>query len=140
MHEDTFITKRLIKDHLLSKKASPATFNITQDLLMSCNGAKMKYDAFMEKEKESKEKSEAQVLATSVASKIAQLETEKQVLIKCNVDLMKKFGELFEKGCSRQDMNLMLQANGLKQKRDENEETVAKIEKKISELKKQNTH
>ena len=140
MHKDTFIRRRLIKDHLISTASTPATFHIDQDLMISCTAAKMKYDQYMADEKKRKEKNEAEVVATSVASRIAEMEAEKLVLTKCNAGLLEKFTELFEKGCSKQDMNLMLQANGLKRKREENEATVAKIDKKICELKKRKTH
>ena len=40
MHEDSFIARRLVKDHLLANNVTPATFHINKDLILSCTGAR----------------------------------------------------------------------------------------------------
>ena len=53
-------------------------------------------------------------MASSIAVKIAELKAEQKLLLQCNIDLDERFGKLLSKGCTRNDMNLIHQANGLK--------------------------
>ena len=136
MSESTFVYRRLIKDHLISHNETPATFEITDELLLSCAGVRSKYEQFIAEERLQKSQSKAEAENESIDSKLKELYSEKSVLTKASKSWEDKFEKLFDKGCKSNDMSLFHQASGLKRKINENNETVEKIDKHIAELKK----
>ena len=135
MHEDSCIARRFVKDRFLANNYSGyIPYHQRFDFIL--HWCKKKVWSIKEKESDW---SVASGMASSIAVKIAELKAEQKLLLQCNIDLDERFGKLLSKGCTRNDMNLIHQANGLKWKLEENKETSEKIGKRIAELKKQRT-
>ena len=54
MEEDTFVSRRLVKDHLLAKNVLPAKFEMTPELSLAVLNARKQYDAYLEKQKKNR--------------------------------------------------------------------------------------
>ena len=78
MKESTFVCRRLIKDHMIAHKQTPATFDLTDGLLVSCSGAHQKYELWRNEEKKKKDASEAEAEVASIGAIIQQLESEQK--------------------------------------------------------------
>ena len=118
--DESVVSKRIVKDHMLSHGLQPYTINITKEMRESCLKASSRYRDHLEEVKKEKEKT-----AKDSAKEIITLEieeTEKNISnLKSSVDILDAKFVAAVKDAEKSDNILaaIAEANGLKRKSEE---------------------
>ena len=67
---ETVVSKRIIRDHMLSNKLTPHTIEIDRPILLALKSAHQKYVISLEEEKKKKALSEAEIQAAHITTDI----------------------------------------------------------------------
>ena len=118
--DESVVSKRIVKDHMLSHGLQPYTINITKEMRESCLKASSRYRDHLEEVKKEKEKT-----AKDSAKEIITLEieeTEKNISnLKSSVDILDANFVAAVKDAEKSDniLTAIAEANGLKRKSEE---------------------
>ena len=80
MSPETEVSKRVIKDHMLSFNLKPHTTEITNPLIVTFKSSRRRYEIHLEEEKEKKQVTEAEKKAMRIAADIDKLKVKREQL------------------------------------------------------------
>ena len=131
MSAETVITKRMIKDQMLSHDLKPYTIEISKPPVLAFKSARQKYEIHLEEERKSKQRSKAEQRAMHMEAYIDKLRVQRRT-----VDMMEEeFVECIRLAEEKNDLSFVYKGNGLKRKSSKIKDTMKVIDKELHDLK-----
>ena len=116
MSPETVITKRMIKDHMLSHDLKPYTIEISKPLVLAFKSARQKYEIHLEEERKSKQRSKAEQRAMHMEAEIDKLRVQRRQLEKTADIMEEEFVECVRLAEEKNYLSFVYKGNGLKRK------------------------
>lgn len=132
MSPESIISKRIIKDHMISNGLKPYTINVNGPMLKAFRSARVKYQEFMKSQKEKKSITEKEIISNHLTSDIESLSSKCKTLERTRKMLDLDFVQCIKLAEEKDDMSLVKKGNALKRK---SEETKSELEILTSQLK-----
>ena len=133
--DDSIVSKRLIKDHLVSNNLKPHMLEITSQIRASCRQAHQRYHSYLEDQKKMQDKLSLKEAKEIICLEIQELQEKVLILEKSIANLNQTFVSLVQEAEKSRDMPVKLaEANALKRKSEEQSNEKRKIEDTIKVL------
>jgi len=136
LKEHSIISRRLVKDHMLSNDLKPHTVEITNEMLLNVKLAHQRYKDQQKLIAESKKKDENELAKNLISDEINKVEVRRNQLKKTSEMLQKDFIKYVEEAEEKQDISLISKANAMKRKSDDKNEEVKILEETLGLLEK----
>ena len=135
MSATSFVSKRLIRDHMIANSLLPHSIEINAVMLQHVRGARMKYSLYLEDQKKDtqkeKDNSQLQILLSEEAELITKKEVIKNAQRKLDDEYFKSVALAEGKSNLVSITALIKKANALKRKSDEQREELDKLDKAL---------
>jgi len=128
MTPETIISKRIIRDHMLSNNVLPHTIEITQPMIKEFRSARQRYATHLEDENEKREKSDNERKSRLILDDIEKLKSRQVSLNKSIALLESESTDCMDKGEEKMDITLFVKANTLKRKTRELKEQLESLD------------
>ena len=136
--EESIVSKRHVKDYMLSHDLQPHTIKISNELRKSCRQARSRYHHFLEEQKKQKEKATQETAKELLSMEIEQLESKIAVLQRSTDELNKKFEEKFMEASNLDDSNDVVvavnEASAFKVQANKQSKDITKLEEALKVL------
>ena len=133
MSATSFVSKRLIRDHMIANSLLPHSIEINPVMLQHVRGARMKYSMYLEDQKKDtqkeKDNSQLQILLSEETELITKKEVIKNVQRKLDDEYFKSVALAEGKSDLVSITAFIKKANALKRKSDEQREELDKLDK-----------
>ena len=126
------IARKLIIDHMQKKDLKPSNIELSPQLIRSVKGSRQRYSAYLEEQKKIKEKSKRNDQIEILNAELKDAISKKERLLKFCKGLDDEFVELVKKAEEKDDMSLVMKANGIKRKIEEKSKDVSSLEEAIA--------
>jgi hypothetical protein len=136
LSEQSLVAQRTIVDHVRSV-GGVLNVNYSKELLLSASGARSKYQHYLDKKKEEKEKNKKNARKRVIMDDIVEIKAKKKRLEDDIEALTKSAEEYADKAESKGKVTLITKSNALRRSAKEKIETLGTIEKEIEEKMKQ---
>ena len=134
--EKSVVSKRIIKDHMISHDLQPDTVEITNELRKSCQHARQRYHTHLEEEKKGKENLSKESAKEIITMEIDEVEEKISRLNSSIVELDKKFVKIIKHAENSEEMVAKVaEGNALKRKSEEQAHQVEKLMETVNLLK-----
>ena len=128
LNEKSITARRVVKDHMLSNNLQPHNIEISKKMLINVKSAHQRYRSHLRSIAETKKNEENQLAKKVVSDKIKNVETRRDHLKKTSEMLQGDFVKFVKEAVEKQDLALISKANARKQKADEKNEAIMKLE------------
>ena len=135
MKEDSIVSKRLVKDYLISNSLQPHTVEVSSQLRASCRHARQRYQQYLEEKKKEKEKDAAASAKEILSMEINELQEKIANIEKTIKVLDEKYVSLIRDAETSEDvLQKVVEANALKKKSDQQAGDKRKLEESLDIL------
>ena len=141
--EISVISKRLVKDYLISKNVLPHQVEVTKEMRTCVSGARQRWQMYLEQNKKDKQTDEAVNAVTVIKADLKDMKEKLQHLKDEIMALRKEANSFFQKASQQRDLNLCNAGNALsdrasnkEKEADELTELISKAEERLVELSK----
>ena len=136
--EESIVSKRHVKDHMISHDLQPHTIQITNELRKSCRQARSRYQHYLEQQKLQKEKTTKETAKEILSMEIEEMEGKIAVLQRSTDELNKKFDRKFMKASKLENSDDVVvavnEASALKTQATKQSEDIKKLEEALKVL------
>ena len=130
------MSKRLIKDYMLSTGLKPHTIQVSNQMRVPCRHARQRYHTFLEEKKKTQEEMTADSAKEIICMEIEDVQSKINCLDRSCKSLDEKFVSMGKKAEKSKDVVLKIsEANPLKLKSEEQGEERRKLEEALEVLK-----
>ena len=134
LNEKSITARRVVKDHMLSNNLQPYNIEISKKMLINVKSAHQRYRSHLRSIAETKKNEENQLAKKVVSDKIKNVETRPDHLKKTSEMLQGDFVKFVKEAVEKRDLALISKANARKQKADEKNEAIMKLEQALGIL------
>ena len=134
MKELLLISQRIVCDHFSANNNDLHNYQVDKNLLLSCKGARMKYDSYLENEKKNQVVTEKSRKRKLVTDEIVLVKKEKKDLLDCIVSLDTDITKYSFEAEKKKDFALLTRSNSFQKSKREKEKSVAALDVALGKL------
>ena len=134
MKELTLISQRIGCDHFSACKNDLHNYQVDKKLLLSCKGARMKYDYYLDNQKKKQILTEKSRKRKLIADLIATVKKENKDLLDCLASLDTDITKYSFEAEKKKDFTLLTKANAFRNTKTEKEKSVAALDAALEKL------
>ena len=133
--DKSIVSKRLIKDYLLSSNKKPHTVDIGKELKSSCAKERSRYHDYLDQMKTRKARESKEKVKEILNQEMKELQEKIAILEKSKANLETKFVLMVKAAEKRKDIQAMIsEANALKRKSEEQAGEISVLENALSRV------
>ena len=136
MKELSLISQRIVCDHFSACKNDLHNYQVDKKLLLSCKGARMKYDNYLENEKKKQVLTEKSRKRKLITDEIVIVKKEKKDLLDCIASLDTDITKYSFEAEKKKDFTLLTKANAFRNTKTEKEKSVVALDAALEKLEK----
>ena len=131
---ESIISRRIVKDHILSHQVQPHTIEINNPMIVAYKSARLKYTIHMEEEKKEKEKTATENQAMHLNNDINKIQQKCTQLKKAMGMMQEECFQCFQMAEEKSDLSYAIKGNGLKRSHEQSQKQLEILENEIKVL------